>query len=307
MDPRRWWTQVHDIDEFASNCSPDDAIAAIASRQGGVVDRLQLSAGLGRGAIDNRILAGRLRSLHHGVYAVGHEALQLRGLLVAGLLVAGPGAALSHRTAAALWRLLPSMPPFVEITTTNRRRRDRRGLVFHRTSVLDATLRHDLPVTTPIRTLLDLAATRPRAEVERACSEALVLALVSPEQLDRQHGRGSATLRRIVGDGIAPTRSELERRFLRALSEARLPRPEVNRRVGGHRVDFHWPGSRLVVELDGWRFHGHRLAFERDRARDVELQLAGWTVIRFTWRQLRDDPAARVAPFLSRPALRRAS
>jgi very-short-patch-repair endonuclease len=306
MDPDRWWTQVHDIHEFASKYSPDEAIARLASRLGGVVDRAQLLAlGLGRGAIDHRILVGRLRPLYHGVYAVGHEAVSPRGRLVAGLLVAGPGAALSHRTAAALAKLTPSMPQFVEITTTSTRRRDRPGLVFHRATTLDATSKHALPVTTPLRTLLDLAATRPRQEVERACSEALVLRLTTADAIAGQHGRGAAMLRRIAGDGVAPTRSELERRFLKAVLRAGLPRPDVNVKLGGYTVDFLWPDQRLVVELDGYRFHGHRLAFERDRIRDAELQLLGYTVLRFTWRQLRDEAA--VARLLTLPASRRAS
>jgi very-short-patch-repair endonuclease len=102
----------------------------------------------------------------------------------------------------------------------------------------------------------------------------------------------------------------LERRFLKAVLRAGLPRAEVNAQVGRHCVDFLWPAQRLVVEVDGWQFHGHRIAFERDRIRDAELQLAGYTVVRVTWRRLRDEPAAtiaRVARFLTPPASRRAS
>ena len=285
---------------------------AVLSWENSVDRKLPSPLKIGAGAVasvDHRIRNGRLRRLHHGVYAVGHEAIQLRGRLAAGLLVAGPGAALSQRTAAGLLRLLPLPPHLVEITTTKTRPRDRQGLVFHRATTLQAHWRHDLPVTTPMRTLLDLAATRPRLEVERACSEALVLKLVTETQLEQQEGRGAALLRQLASDGVAPTRSELERRFLRAVSRAGLPRPRINELLGRHRVDFHWPGERLVVEVDGWRFHGHRLAFERDRTRDVELQLLGYTVVRFTWRRLRDEPAAvaaRVAALLTRPASRRA-
>ena len=134
--------------------------------------------------------------------------------------------------------------------------------------------------------------------------------LVTAEQLAQQSGRGAAVLARITSDGVAPTRSELEGRFLKAVLRARLPRPEVNTRIHRHQVDFLWPEQRLVVELDGWRFHGHRLAFERDRVRDAELQLRGYTVVRFTWRRLRDEPAAmagQIASFLSRPETHRAS
>ncbi len=311
MDPNRWYDEIHDIDGFRRNRSPDEAIARIATWSGGVVGRAQLAAlGLTRGAIEHRIRTGRLRPLHRGVYAVGHEAIQVRGRLVAGLLTAGPGAALSHRSAAALWRIIPSMPEFVDLTTTNRSRRSRGGLVFHQTLAVDATTLHDLPVTPPIRTLRDLAATRPRPEVERACSEALVQRLVTPEQLAQQQGPGAALLARLTSDGVAPTRSDLERRLLKAVLRARLPRPEVDTQIDRHRVDFLWPERHLIVELDGWQFHGHRLAFERDRVRDAELQLLGYTVVRFTWRRLRDEPAAvaeQIARLLSRSALSRAS
>jgi len=292
-----------------ANRSLDEAIRRIANRQGGVVSRAQLLALAERGAVEHRIATGRLRVVHRGVYSVGHDAIPVRGRLVAGLLVAGAGAALSHRTAAYVLTLLPSMPPFVEITTAKRAPRNRPGLVFHHATNLETTRRHDLPLTTAIRTLRDLAVTHPR-QVERAASEALVLELVTAEQIGGQQGRGSAALRRIVDELVAPTRSELERRFVRAMVRAGLPRPIVNERIGRHRVDFHWPAQLLVVEVDGWRFHGHRLAFERDRVRDAELQLGGWAVVRFTWRQLRHEPAAvaaRVALLLSRPALRRAS
>jgi very-short-patch-repair endonuclease len=302
---------MHDMRAFRAIRSVDEAIAQLASRSGGAVDRAQLRAlGLGRGAIRHRLEIGRLRPLHHGVYAVGHDALPPRGRLVAGLLVAGPGAALSHRTAAGLWKLTPSLPQFVEITTTTAAPRSRPSLIFHQTKELHARRRHDLPVTTPIRTLRDLAATLPYDDVERACSEALVLRLTTAQELACQSGPGAAVLARIAGAGVAPTRSELERAFLRAIRKAGLPDPEVNYRIGRYVVDFAWPEQRVVVETDGERFHGHAAAIRRDHARDAELQRLGWVVLRFTWPEVKTEPAfvaARVARLLSRPARRRAS
>jgi hypothetical protein len=248
--------------------------------------------------------------VHRGVYAVGHDALPERGQLVAGLLVAGRGSALSHRTAAALWRLTPSMPPFVELTTTGRRRRSRPGLVLHHAATVETMVRDGLPLTTPIRTLRDLAATRPLREVEAAASQALVLKLVAAHTLGRQQGPGSAVLARLAGAGVAPTRSELERRFLRAAGRAGLPTPQVNVRLGAYVVDFLWPEQRLVVETDGAAFHGHHLAARRDHARDAELQMRGYLVLRLTWQEVVDEPAAataRVARALSLRATRRAS
>jgi very-short-patch-repair endonuclease len=282
----------------------------VAGAQGGVVSRAQLVArGIPAKAIEYRVKVGRLRALHRGVYAVGHDALPTRGRLVAGLLVAGPNAALSHRTAAGLWKLTPSMPQLVEVTTTTNRPRSRPGLAFHRARELDTRIRDDLPVTSPIRTLKDLAATRPYDEVERVTSEALVLQLVNQHALAQQQGPGAAVLARLAGAGVAPTRSELERLFLKAVLKFGLPKPLTNHRIGPHEVDFCWPEHRLVVETDGARFHAHHIANRRDHPRDADLQLRGYAVLRFTWQDVVQRPAevaARVGRFLSR-ASRRAS
>jgi very-short-patch-repair endonuclease len=280
-----------------ANDSVDVDIVALANRQGGVVSRTQLLArGVPATAIDYRVRVGRLRVIHHGVYAVGHDAIPIRGRLCAALLVAGPGSALSHRTAAHLLALLPSMPPFVEITTTTHRRANRPGLVFHRATNLETTRRHGLPVTTPIRTLRDLAATRPIAELERAASEALVLKLVTHEDLQAQGGR----LAKLI---VAPTQSGLERAFLKAVLRSKLPAPLTHHRIGPYTVDFYWPSHRLVVETDGARYHDHELARRRDRRRDAELQVRGCTVIRVDEVEAGVETVAR---FLSRPATRTA-
>jgi very-short-patch-repair endonuclease len=158
-------------------------------------------------------------------------------------------------------------------------------------------VRHDgLILTSPARTIADLAATRPRVEVERAWAEAQVLRLLRPSELAaavRPGRRGAALLARLVGEP-EPTRSELERAMMAALRAAGLPLPHVNVRVGPYLVDFLWSGPRVVVETDGWAAHGHRGAFERDRMRDATLQARGYAVLRFTWRQVRNEPV-RVA------------
>jgi hypothetical protein len=142
----------------------DVEIARLATRQSGVVSRKQLLAlGLSDDQIRYRTAANRLRPVHRGVYAVGHDALPPRGRLVAALLVAGLNAALSHGTAAALWKLTRSMPPFIEITTTTRAPRPRDGLRFYTTTAHDVRTRDGLRITTPLRTLKDLAATRARS------------------------------------------------------------------------------------------------------------------------------------------------
>jgi hypothetical protein len=285
--------------------SVDEAIARIANRQGGVVSRQQLLAlGLDRGSLEKRTRAGRLRAIYRGVYAVGHDAIPIRGRLCAALLVAGPGSALSHRTAAYVLTLLPSMP-FVEITTTKRAPRNRPGLVFHHATTLETTTKHGLPVTTPIRTLRDLAVTHPH-EVERAASEALVLKLITKDDLTNQRGPGAAILANLVRTGIGPTRSRLERAFLKAVVKAGLPEPIVGHRIGPYTVDFFWPSHNFVVETDGDRYHSHVIAIPRDRGKDAALRLLGCEVLRVPEDELLEAPAT-VARVLSRPAWRRAS
>jgi hypothetical protein len=268
-----------------------------------VISRKQLIAlGLDAAGIDNRMRIGFLRVIHRGVYAVGHDAIPIRGRLCAALLVAGPHSALSHRTAAHVLTLLPSMPPFVEITTTKRAPRDRPGLVFHHAAHLDTTTRHGLPITTPIRTLLDLATTHPR-DLERGASEALVLKLVTEQQLERQRGPGAARLRRLI---VGRTRSRLERAFLKAVVTAGLPEPISGFRIGPYTVDFFWPSHDLVVETDGADYHDHVLAERRDGTKDAYLRHLGYTVLRVPEDRLPAAPAA-VARLLSRPASRTAS
>ena len=140
-------------------------------------------------------------------------------------------------------------------------------------------------------------------EVRSVLERAVVLRLFDSFALDaaiaRANGRrGTGTLRRLLDeldDVTPPTRSELERRFLDLVRAASLPIPITNGLVNGCEVDFHWPDAKLIVETDGRTTHDNRFAFERDRQRDLELKLAGWEVIRITWRQLRDQPERVVA------------
>jgi hypothetical protein len=214
-----------------NGASLDVFLARLATRQEGVAGRAQLAAlGFTRNEIDNRISSGRLIRVHQGVYAVGHEALSDRGRMIAALIAAGPGAALSHRTAAYLWKLIPSMPPFPDLTLADRAPRSRPGLRVHHAQHLDTTVHQQLGVTTPLQTIAQL----PQPERDRARAEALVLKLI-PRSAD---------------DHAEPTRSELERVLLTALRQAQLPCPLVNHHVMGREVDFFWPDHDLVVETD---------------------------------------------------------
>jgi very-short-patch-repair endonuclease len=165
-------------------------------------------------------------------------------------------------------------------------------------------------VTAPARTLIDLAGVTDAVITERALNEARVRKLVSDAEiyaaLDRCRGRtGTAMIRGLLQEEAETgfSRSEAERRLQSIIEQARLPRPHMNARVAGYEVDAVWPAARLVVEVDGYRFHGHPAAFERDRRKDQDLAAAGYQVIRVTWRQLNRQPllvAARIAQALGR-------
>jgi very-short-patch-repair endonuclease len=291
------------------------AIAELATRQHGVVTRTQLaSLGFGADAIDYRLRTGRLHPVHRGVFAVGHRVLATRGRWIAAVLAAGPGAVLSHLSAAALVGL-GGAGGVVDVTVRGRKG-ERQGIRFHRNALGPGETRtyDGIPVTTVARTLLDLASVLDRDRLEQAIGIAEARGLGDspslPELVERHPRRqGIANLRAILGDpgpGTGITRSELELRFLRFLRRHHLPRPEVNvwLEVGGRRmeVDCLWRDAGLVVELDSREHHLDAVAFETDRARDRALVAAGWRCIRITWRHLRHQPEAVAADL--RAALR---
>ena len=297
----------------------DAELARLAGAQHGVVSLAQLrDLGLSPSAVRSRAVAGRLHRLHRGVYAVGHSLLSLHGRWMAAVLGCGPGTALSHRSAAALWGLRPTARRLIDVSAP-RHRRARRGIDTHWTRGLaetDVTTREAIPCTTVARTLLDLAAVVDRHAFERAYDQAEVLRVLDRDAVEDVLARSSrrpglATLRAVVEADRPPalTRSELEKRFLAICSAAALPRPQVNAWVpldgGGIEVDFVWRERRLIVETDSDKFHGTRAAFERDRVRDQRLLLAGWRVARFTWRQIIHDPggvAETLRGLLAHPA-----
>lgn len=283
----------------------DRGVAKVAERQHGVIGWRQLrSLGFEPGAIRHRVAAGRLHHVHPEVYAVGHCRLGLHGRWMAAVLAGGDGAVLSHRSAAALWGIgnVPGSP--VEVTADGRTRRGSPAILLHqarRFRAEDRTVKNAIPVTTLARTILDLAEVARRRELERAFEEAERLRLLDMRAIQdvREHspGRhGLKPLRLLLASyhPPAPTRSELERRFVELCRDAALPPPAINVMVGGFEVDAAWPDHGLVVELDGFAFHRTRAAFERDRARDASLQLSGYRVLRLTDRRLANEPAVVV-------------
>ena len=169
---------------------------------------------------------------------------------------------------------------------------------------LQRSLNAGVPVTTPLRTLRDLASTTTAGDLERAVEEAQVQRLVTRDEVERLRGRAGAAAR---GREPSLTRSEAERRLLQLVRAAQLPAPRTNVRVGRHEVDLLWPDERVIVEVDGFAFHATRTAFERDRAKDRALQAAGYLVLRITWRQLVDEPEAVVAALAAALAQRRSA
>ncbi len=242
----------------------------LATRQHGVVARAQLfTLGFNLRLIERRIWEGWLTSVHRNVYAVGSRRLSQRGYWWAAVLAYGPDAVLSHRTAAALWGLRRARGR-IDVTAPTGRQgtRRRKRLWIHRCKLdlAERTLRDGIPVTTLARTLFDLSEVAAYEEVKRAAEEA-----------DRL------------------SRSPLEQRFHAFLREHGLPEPHRNVEVLDHEVDVLWPAAKLIAELDSWEFHAHRAAFERDRARDTRLLLAGYRTIRITHRRLEAEAGSLAA------------
>lgn len=280
-------------------------MAALAKCQRGVVSRRQLLLlGLTRNEIDGLLKRHLLHRLHRGVYLVGHEALVPLAREWAALLAYGGQGHISHLSAASIWTpAVVRAPKEVELTVTDRRGRSRPGICSHTGTPFHASdLRNidGLSVTAPARTFIDLVA----GGFERG--EALYSDMLSRRLL--REGDVVAALERVPRrTGVQRvraliemhrsgyTRSKAERLMRKLCREAQLPLPLTNVRVEGFEADFFWAAANLIVEVDGFRFHGHRAAFERDRRRDAKLVALGFRVIRVTWRQLSEAPLAVVA------------
>jgi hypothetical protein len=211
--------------------------------------------------------------VHHAVYAVGHRAPSMYADYMAAVLACGDGAALSHRPAAFLLRLLRGTPPPPEVTVPTLAQRKRPGIVIHRVrslDCLDVMNVAGMRTTTVARTLLDLAPILSPEELTRACHEAWVHHRTTPAHVHaaiarNPHKKGAGKLRSAQCADV--TLSDLESRFLRLLKNYDLPRPRTNIDRHGDKVDCHWPRQQLTVELHSYRFHASRQAFERDLAR----------------------------------------
>jgi very-short-patch-repair endonuclease len=274
-------------------------------------------AGLSRRAVAHRVAHGRLYRIHRTVYLLEPpETAHRITLLAAAVAVCGPDAILSHRSAAEVWGLRPAHPGDIDVTVVGRNPGNRRqGIRAHRARTLDSMdirVRQGLRVTAPGRVALELATELDTGRLEQLLARARV-------ELAMRDGDVSATLHRYPrypgaailraamarSDGPSLTRSQAERRLLDLVRQAGLQAPVTNVRSGGYEVDFLWRDSRLVVEVDGYAFHQDRAAFERDRRKDAALLASGLRVMRFTWRQIVDEPltvVARIAQILGSAA-----
>jgi hypothetical protein len=282
--------------------APDLTIATLADAQHGVVARVQLlGLGVTGREIDRRVESRRLRRLHYGVYAVGHRRLTVEGRWMAAVLAGGRGAVLSHASAAAAWDLRRTPAGAIDVTVPTRAGRDQRaGLRIHRCATLtarDVGEIRGVPVTSVARTIIDLARTLRGRELEALIDRADQRGLIDFDDL---RAAIPASLKAVLRSyAPAPTRSELEERFLQVCDDHDIPRPETNARIEGFEVDFVWRDRRLIVEVDGYTYHRSPSAFEADRERDVALGMKGWRVLRFTWRQV-TNRAAWVAAAVTR-------
>lgn len=287
----------------------DAEIARVAGLQRGFVTREQLlAAGLRRGAITHRLEHGRLHRYHVGIYQVGHCALDPLGREMAAVLHFAGHAVLSHASAAIVWGLLDAPADVIALTVAGRSYHSRSGLRVHRVRTLDTLdLRvcERLPLTSPARTLVDLATELSDMSLHDALAKARGRLRVHDDEIRAAlaraaHRTGSGRLLSVLeGDRRSSfTRSEAERRMLELVQAAELPRPLVNASLLGYAVDFLWPAQQVVAEFDGASYHVGDLAFKRDRRRDQRLVAAGFLPIRVTW----EDLTAGRLPFVARLA-----
>jgi hypothetical protein len=266
------------------------------ARHGVVTRRALLEAGISAEAIKRRVRSGALLTEFPGVYRVGHRAPSTAARYLAAVEACGPRALLRGRAAAHLHDLIRGPAPPPEVVAPTQRRIE--GILTCRSRRIDpreATIVSGIPVTCVARTLVDLAAVLPAGALARACHEAGVRYGTTPSQVEevlarRPRSSGAGRLRAVLRGEVHVTLSTLERRFLHVLRTERLPLPQTNCVASGRRVDCRWPELRLTVELDSYRYHGSRHAWEQDRRREREARARGDEFRRYTYGDVLEDP-----------------
>ena len=268
----------------------------------GLVTRVQLlGAGVTARQIDERLRTGALLREYPGVYRVGHRAPSLEARYLAAVLACGEGALLSGRAAGFLFGAIRGLAPPPEVTApTERRIKGIRSRRCRRMDPRDAASFRGIPVTTLPRTLVDLASVLDPDDLARAFHEAEVRHGTTPAQVEavlarRPNSHGASKLRAVLRGDTPVTLSKLEKRFLVLLREAGLPRPQTNRPAGSKYVDCRWPAHGLTVELDSYRYHHSRHAWEQDRRRERQARARGDEFRRYTWADVHEHPEPTLA------------
>ncbi|HEX2168496.1 MAG TPA: DUF559 domain-containing protein [Longimicrobiales bacterium] len=281
----------------------EQQILSLAARQYGVVSRAQLlQVGVRPDQVGARVRGRRLRPLQRGVYLVGPLEVP-RARLMSAVLCCGDSAVLGHWSAAELWEISKPSDDSkgVDVIIPPGDRRRRPGVRIHRMELQpdEVAERDAISVTTPARTVYDLAGSTSRRDLEQVVAEALARRVTDETALQAIVNRYAhrPTARRLIAllgmnERPALTRSAAEEALVALIARAQLPRPEMNVRIHGCEVDLYWRTQRLVAEMDGFAFHGSRRSFEADRRRDATLAAAGLRVMRVTWRQLQNEPEA---------------
>jgi very-short-patch-repair endonuclease len=291
----------------------DRKIARLAARQRGVVTREQLLAlGLRPSAIDERIAAGKLHPLHRGVYLVGHAVPPLGAQEMAAVLACGRGAVLSHYSAGEQFEVLEKNDGPIHVSIPGGSRRQRDGIRLHKPTTLTAGDTGDwdgIPITSPARTLFDLAATVPFRVLEHAVNEAQIKRLVTAreltDRLDTHRGRGTSALKAILNTRPTKSRSPGESLLRTLIRKANLPPAEMNAKVHGYEWDFHWADAKLLVEADSVGYHSLPAKVEHDRRKDAHARARGYEVLRFTYTQIAYEPEVVIAGIAAALATRR--
>jgi very-short-patch-repair endonuclease len=291
-------------------------IATLTERQQGQVTRAQLlEMEVGRGAIAYGLRQGRIHETFTGVYAIGDLALPPLWREMGAALTCGEEAFICDHSGAAVWGVRPRRAGDVDVTVPYRRNPRRAGVRVHRARIID---RQDLvvldgvPVASPALVLLQVVAELSFTEFERAFDDALRRKLITLADargvLARYPGRpGAGRFAQFSASehALEITYSDAEQRMKALIKKGGLPMPVLNIRRGRVVPDFIWKRERVIVEVDGFEGHGTRRAFEDDRARDAKLEAEGWTVLRFTWRQLKFEPEVVLVRLAQVLALRR--
>lgn len=269
----------------------------MAGHSHGVVTRRGLlSAGITPGQIKHGLAAGGLLREYEGVYRVGHRAPSVEARYLAAVWACGPGSRLRGTAAARLLGLSRGAAPVPEVEVPTERRiegiRTRRSRRMHGG---DTALVRAIPVTTVARTLVDLAEVLDPASLARVCHEATIRYATNPAQVEavlkrRPTAAGAGDLRRVLCGEVPVTLSKLESGFLALLRRTGLPLPETNRRAGRHWVDCRWPDRRLTVELDSYRYHHTRHAWEQNHHRERDARARGDEFRRYTYGDVFEGP-----------------